>query len=131
MELLRTIFAIVMAISLAILPARVGAIGVRDAHMTMPLTADCISMTGDACDSTVGMRGGDDVAPMTDGCDRFGDHGTIGSGACYTYCNSASAFPIVPSLAVEAMLIAPVAVPATAVLRGISLPPEPHPPKAT
>jgi len=95
------------------------------------LTADCVSMTADGCNSAVGMSVGDDVAPMTGGCDRFGDDGTRGSGACYAYCNSASALPFVPSFAVEAILIVPVTVPATTVLCGISLPPELHPPKAT
>jgi len=133
MRLIRTIFTLVVAASLAALPARVGAIGVFGGSGTVSSSmADCASMGDTSCQPAQGMSAAaaaEDMVPMSDGCDRSGDHGTMLPGACSTYCNSLPTLPTMAAITVHDVLIASVAPAVGAILDGISVPPEPHPPK--
>ena len=131
MRLMRTIFTLVVAASLAALPARVGAIGMfGGSGAVSSLMADCASMGDTSCQPPQGMSAAaEDMVPMSDGCDRSGNHGTLLPGACSTYCNSLPTLPTTAAVTVHVVLIAAVAPAVETVLDGISVSPEPHPPK--
>src|SRR5260370_41878680 len=119
MALVRTIFTIIIAASLAALPARVGAIGsVGSATPIVSVTANCASTDDDSCQSARGTpehasdeyasdEYASDMAPMSDECDRSGDHGTMARGACYTYCNNLSALPAIIPAGTDIVFVAP------------------------
>jgi hypothetical protein len=131
MHLVRTIFTLVVAASLAVLPAHLGAIGMSaGSGAVASQTADCASMGGTSCEGGQAMSAAaQDAVPMTDGCDRPGDHGPMLPGACSTYCNSMQTLPTTPDFTTLVVLIAEVAPAGDTVLNGISVSPEPHPPK--
>jgi hypothetical protein len=131
MVLVRTILTIIIAASLAALPARVGAIGSLkpSARIAMAM-ADCASMGDDSCQSASGtLEHTSDMAPMSDGCDRFGDHGTMPPGACFAYCNNLSALPAIVPVGINIVFIATVYPAAGPVMDGIDVSLEPPPPK--
>ena len=70
-----------------------------------------------------------DMAPMSDDCDRSGDHGTMAPGACYTYCNNLSALPTIVPAGIDIVFVATVHPAAGPVMDGIGVSPEPPPPK--
>src|ERR1700704_10843 len=131
MRLVRTIIAVVTAASLPVLPARVGAIGTFGSAVTgVSSMADCASMDHASCQPEHGMAvAGGDMVPMSDGCDRSGDHGTALPGACSTFCNSLPTLPTVVPIAVDIVLIAAIAPAVDSIMDGIGVSPEPHPPK--
>jgi hypothetical protein len=131
MRLIRTIFTLVVAASLAALPARVGAIGMFGGSGNVSSSmADCMSMGDTSCQPAQGVSAAaEDMLPMSDGCDRSGDHGTMLPGACSTYCNSLPTLPTMAAITVHDVLIAAVAPAVETILDGISVSPEPHPPK--
>src|SRR5258708_33126636 len=99
MVLVRTIFTIIIAASLAALPARVGAIGaVGSSAPIVSVTVNCASMDDGSCQFAsgtpeyAGEEYASDMAPMSDECDRSGDHGTMAPGACYTYATTCRRF---------------------------------------
>jgi len=136
MVLVRTIFTIIIAASLAALPARVGAIGsVGSSASIVEVTASCASMDEGSCQSASGtpeyasdehVR---DMAPMSDECDRSGDHGTMAPGACYTYCNNLSALPAIVPAGIDVVFVTAIRPAAGPVMDGIGVSPEPPPPK--
>jgi hypothetical protein len=129
MPLVRTIFTLVVAASLAALPARGVAIGMFGGAGTgVASMADCASMGDFSCQPDHGMAVGD-LVPMSDGCDRSGDHGTPLPGACSTYCHSLPALPTIVCAAVDIVLIDSVAPPVVTTMDDIGISPEPHPPK--
>jgi len=130
MALVRTIFTIIIAASLAALPARVGAIGsVGPSTHSVSVTADCASMDDGSCQSASGTpEHASDMTPMSDECDRSGDHGTMAPGACYTYCNL-SALPAIVPAGIDIVFVATVDPAAGPVMDGIGVSPEPPPPK--
>ncbi len=85
--MVRTLFTIVIAVSLAVLPARLGAIGISaGAGILVSVMAECQSTAEMPCDTTAGMTAAvDDTVPMSGGCDRTGNHGSALPGACSTY----------------------------------------------
>jgi hypothetical protein len=141
MVLVRTIFTIILAASLAALPARVGAIGsVGSSASIVEVTASCASMDEGSCQSASGTpeyasdeyaseKHVSDMAPMSDDCDRSGDHGTMAPGACYTYCNNLSALPTIVPAGIDIVFVATVHPAAGPVMDGIGVSPEPPPPK--
>jgi hypothetical protein len=131
MRLIRTIFILVVAASLAALPARVGAVAMFGGSGTVSSSmSDCESMGDASCQPAQGMSAAaEDMVPMSDGCDRSGDHGTMLPGACSTYCNSLPTLPTIAAVTVQIVLIAAVAPAVDRTLDGISVSPEPHPPK--
>jgi hypothetical protein len=136
MVLVRTIFTIVIAASLAALPARVGAIGsFGSSAPIVSVTASCASMDEGSCQSASGPteyasdEHVSDMAPMSDDCDRSGDHGTMAPGACYTYCNNLSALPTIVPAGIDIVFVAAVHPAAGPVMDGIGVSPEPPPPK--
>jgi hypothetical protein len=131
MRLIRTIFTLVVAASLAALPARVGAIGMFGGPGTVSsLMADCASMGDTSCQPAQDMsEAAGDMAPMSDGCDRSGDHGTMLPGACSTYCNSLPTLPMMAAITAHVVLIVAIAPAVDTIMNGISVSPEPHPPK--
>src|SRR5258706_16168519 len=128
----RTIFTVLIAIALAVWPARIGAIGLSSdiAVSSMP---DCVSMNDGSCEAELApvlQASAGDHTPMSVGCDNPGaDHGTALPGACSTYCHSLPALPTVHVTTVEIVLIAAIAPAIAATLDGIGISPEPHPPK--
>ena len=122
MIFVRTLFAIILAVSLAALPARVGAMGISvGTDMAAAGMPDCESMHNIASAS-------DDMS-MAGGSDRLGHHKNTQTGACFTFCNSV---PLPPTIvvAVAALVLAePIAPTVASTLDGIGLSPEPHPPK--
>jgi len=136
MVLVRTIFTIVVAASLAALPARVGAIGsVGSSTPVVSVAANCASMDDGWCQSASGTpeyasdEYASDMALMSDECDRSGDHGTMPPGACSTYCNNLSALPTIVPARIDIVFIATVHPAAGPVMDGIGVSPEPPPPK--
>jgi hypothetical protein len=131
MPLIRAIFTLVVAASLAAMPARVGAVGmIGDAGTVVASMADCATMDGSSCQPAEGVTAGaDDMAPMSDGCDRTGDKGTALPGACSTYCHSLPVLPMIVFAAVDIVLGDTVAPPVVAAMDDIGISPEPHPPK--
>jgi hypothetical protein len=136
MALVRIIFTIIIAASLAALPARVGAIGfVGSSTPNVSVTANCVSMDDGSCQSTSGTPEyasdgyASDMAPMSDECDRSGNHGPMAPGACYTYCNNLSALPMIVPAGIDIVLVATVHPAAGLVMDGIGVSPEPPPPK--
>ena len=129
MRLVRAIFTLVVAASLAALPARVGAIGMFGGSGTVVSSmADCASIADASCQPAQGTSAAaQDMAPMSDGCDRSGDHGTT-PGACSTYCNSLPTLPTIAAIPADVVIIAAVAT-AVGTMDGIGVSPEPHPPK--
>src|SRR5438105_1258322 len=111
MRLVRTFFTLVVAASLAALPARVGAIGMIGGSDTVASSlADCPSMGDNSCEPAQRMSAGaGDMGPMSDGCDRSGDHGTMPPGACSTYCNSLPTLPTIIAIPADVVIIAAVA----------------------
>ena len=92
--------------------------------------ADCAPMGDTLCQPAQGMSAAaGEMVPMTDGCDRSGDHGTMLPGACSTYCNSLPTLPTIATITAHVVLIVAVAPAVDTVLDGISVSPEPHPPK--
>jgi hypothetical protein len=130
MRLVRTIFTLVVAASLAALPARVGAVGMFSGSGTIASSiVDCTSMGDTSCQPAQSMSAdAGDMAPMSDGCDRSGDHGTMLPGGCSTYCNSLPTLPTIIAVPADVVIIAAVA-PAVGTMEGIGVSPEPHPPK--
>ena len=136
MVLVRTIFTIIIAASLAALPARVGAIGsFGSSAPIVSVTASCASMDEGSCQSPSGTpeyasdEHVSDMAPMSDDCDRSGDHGTMAPGACYTYCNNLSALPTIVPAGIDIVFVATVHPAAGPVMDGIGVSPESPPPK--
>jgi hypothetical protein len=131
MRLVRTFFTLIVAASLAALPARVGAIGMFGGSGTVVSSmADCASMADASCQPAQGTSAAaQDMAPMSDGCDRSGDRGTMLPGACSTYCNTLPALPTIAAIMADAVLIAAVAPAVGTIMDGIGVSPEPHPPK--
>jgi hypothetical protein len=131
MPLVRTIFTLIVAASLAALPARVGAIAMfGGAGTDFAAMSDCASMGDSSCQPDHGMAAAaGDMAPMSDGCDRPGDHGTALPGACSTYCHSLPALPTIVCAAVDIVLIDSVVPPVVTAMDDIGISPEPHPPK--
>jgi hypothetical protein len=130
MGLARTIFTLVVAASLAVLPARVGAIGIfGGSGAAASSMSDCPPMGDASCQPAQGMsEDAGDMAPTSDGCDRSGDHGTTLPGACSTYCNSLPTLPTMIVIPADVVIIAAVAT-AVRTMDGIGVSPEPHPPK--
>ena len=130
MRLIRTIFTLVVAASLAALPARVGAIGMfGGSGAAASSMSDCASMGDASCPPAQSMSAhAGDMAPVSDGCDRSGDHGTMQPGACSTYCNSLPTLPTIIAIPADVVIIAAVAT-AVGTMDGIGVSPEPHPPK--
>jgi hypothetical protein len=130
MPLVRSIFALVVAASLAALPARVGAIGVfAGSGAVISSTSDCVAMGDSSCQPEHVMAAAvDDTVPMSDACDHSGDHGTL-PGACSTYCHSLPLIPAIVCAAVDFVLIDSIAPPVVAAMDDIGISPEPHPPK--
>ena len=130
MRLVRTIFTLVVAASLAVLPARVGAVGmIGGAGTVASLVSDCPSIGDTSCQPAQRMSvDAGDKAPISDGCDRSGDHGTMLPGACSTYCNSLPTLPTIIAIPADVVIIVAVA-PAVGTMDGIGVSPEPHPPK--
>jgi hypothetical protein len=130
MRLVRTIFTLVVAASLAVLPARAGAIGMIGGAGTVASSmTDCPSLGDISCKPAPGMSAdAGDMAPMSDGCDRSGDHGTMLPGACATYCNSLPTSPTIIAIPADVVIVDAVA-PAVGTMDGIGVSPEPHPPK--
>ena len=130
MTLIRTIFTIAVAASLAILPARVGAIGVPAGSGTIvSMMTDCASMDDVSCESTPGMSAVGQAMPMSGDCDQSGDHGTKLPGACSTYCNSVPALPTTITVPLDIVLLPLFASAIAPSIDGVGVSPEPHPPK--
>ena len=131
MRLVRTIFTLVVAASLAALPARVGAIGMSGGSgIVASSMSDCASMDDASCQPAQGMSAdAGDMAPMSDGCDRSGDRGTMLPGACSTYCNTLPALPTIAAIPADVVLTAAVPAAVGTIMDGIGVSPEPHPPK--
>jgi hypothetical protein len=131
MKRVRTIFAIVVAISLAALPARLGAIGISaGSDPVVSAMADCASMDDTSCQPAMGASvTADDTMPMSDQCDRLGHNGTKQSGACSTYCNSVSVVPTTGFVTVDVILADMITLAVGTTTDGIDVSPEPHPPK--
>ena len=131
MPLVRAIFTLVVAASLAAVPARVGAIGMVGGSATVVSSmADCASSGDISCQPAQGMSAAaGDMMPMSDGCDRSGDHGKMLLGACSTYCNSLPALPTIVFAALDIVLVDSVTPPVATTMDGIEVSPEPHPPK--
>ncbi len=131
MSLVRTIFTLVVAASVAALPARVGAIAMFGSlDPVVAAMADCASMDDSSCQSEHGMAAAvGDMAPTSDGCDRSGNHDTALPGACSTYCHSLPVLPTIFCAAVDIVLIDSVAPPVVRAMDDIGISPEPHPPK--
>jgi hypothetical protein len=133
MRLVRTIFTLVVAASLAALPARVGAIGMfGGSGAAASSIADCAPVDDASCRPAQDMSAAaEHMAPTSesDGCDHSGDHGTMVPGACSTYCNSPPTLPTMAAVTAHVILIAAVAPAIDLILHGISVSPEPYPPK--
>jgi hypothetical protein len=131
MALVRAILTMIIAASLAALPARVGATGsVGTAARIVSATADCASMDDGACQSASGAsEGAGNMVPMSDECDRSGGHGTMSPGACSAYCNNLSALPTILSIGIDIVFISAFRPVAGPVMDGIGVSPEPRPPK--
>jgi hypothetical protein len=136
MALVRTIFTIIIAASLAALPARAGAIGsVGSSTPVVSVTANCASMDDGSCQSASATpeytsdEYTSNMAPMSDDCDRSGDHGPIAPGACYTYCNNLSALPAIVRAGIDVVFVTAIRPAAGPVMDGIGVSPEPPPPK--
>jgi hypothetical protein len=131
MRLARTFFTLVVAASLAVLPTRVGAIGIFGGSGTAaPSMSDCASMGDGSCQSAPSMSAdAGEMVPMSDGCDRSRGHGTLLPGACSTYCNSLPALPTIAAIPAGVVLIAAVVPAIGPIMDGIGVSPEPHPPK--
>jgi hypothetical protein len=136
MALVRTIFTIIIAASLAALPARAGAIGsVGSSTPVVSVTANCASMDDGSCQSASATpeytsdEYTSNMAPMSDDCDRSGDHGPIAPGACYTYCNNLSALPAIVPAGIDVVFVTAIRPAAGPVMDGIGVSPEPPPPK--
>jgi hypothetical protein len=83
-----------------------------------------------SCQPAQGMSANaGDMAPMSDGCDRSGDRGTMLPGACSTYCNTLPALPTIAAIPADVVLTAAVAPADGTIMDGIGVSPEPHPPK--
>jgi hypothetical protein len=122
MIIVRTLFAIILAVSLAVLPARVGAMSISDgANMAAAEMVDCESMHNIASAS--------DDMPMADGSDQLGHHKNMQPGACCTYCNSVPLPPTIVAAVAELIVAETISPTVTVALDGIGLSPEPHPPK--
>jgi hypothetical protein len=124
-------FTLLVAASLAALPARGGATAVfGGSDAVMSSMADCPSMGDSSCQPEHDMAAAaEDMVPMSDGCDRSGDHGTALPGACSTYCHSLPVLPVIAFAAVEIVLGDSVPPPVVAAMDDIGISPEPHPPK--
>jgi hypothetical protein len=136
MVLVRTIFTIIIAASLAALPARVGAIGsVGSSTPVASVTTNCASMDEDSCQSSSGTpeytsdKRVSGMAPMSDECDRSGGQGTMSPGACFAYCNNLSALPTIVPAGIDIVFVATIHPAAGPVMDGIGVSPEPPPPK--
>src|SRR5258706_6129200 len=136
MVLVRTIFTIIIAASLAALPARVGAIGsFGSSTPIISVTANCASTDDSSCQSASGTpeyasdEHVSDMAPISDECDRSGDRRTMAPGACYTYCNNLSALPAIVAAGIDIVFVVTVRPAAGPVMDGIGVSPEPPPPK--
>lgn len=131
MALVRTIFTMIIAASLAALPARVGAIGsVASSAPIVSMTVDCASMGDDSCQSARGtLEHANDMAPMADGCDRSGSQGPMSPGACFAYCNNLSALQAVVPAGINIVFSATIYPVAGPVMDGMGVSPEPPPPK--
>jgi hypothetical protein len=131
MALVRTILTIIIAASLAALPARVGAIGsLKPSARIAVATADCASMGDDSCQSASRIpEHASDMSPMSDECDRPGGHPTMRPGACFAYCNNLSALPAIVPVGIDIVFIATVYPAVGPVMDGIGASPEPPPPK--
>jgi len=136
MALVRTIFTIIIAACLAALPARAGAIGsVGSSTPVVSVTANCASMDDGSCQSASATpeytsdEYTSNMAPMSDDCDRSGDHGPIAPGACYTYCNNLSALPAIVPAGIDVVFVTAIRPAAGPVMDGIGVSPEPPPPK--
>src|SRR5947209_1864300 len=134
MTLARIVFTVIVAISLAALPARIGVIGVAAASdVTVSSMSDCALTGEDTCDAELASaapEAASDHTAMPGGCDKSGaDHGTTLPGACSTYCHSLPALPTTGAATVEIVLIAALAPAIATMLDGIGISPEPHPPK--
>ncbi len=129
MIVVRALFAIVLSVSLAALPARMGAIGIS---LGMEMTAgmpDCQLITQSTGASDELTMTASDTTSMTDIDQRSGHQKSARPGACSTFCNSV---PLTPTFAVEPVQIlsAEIIVPSIdTILDGLDSSPEPHPPK--
>ncbi len=122
MIIVRTLFAIILAVSLAALPARVGA-------MSISVGADMAASGMPDCESMHNIASASDDMPMADGSDQLGHHKSTQPGACFTYCNSIPLPPTIVAAVAELVLAETIAPTVAATLDGIGLSPEPHPPK--
>ena len=131
MTLVRTVFVIVIAVSMATLPARLGAIGISAGPGNVVFSmADCASMGDTLCTFAPDMSmAAGDTMPMSSDCDPPGHDRTTLPGACSTYCNSLPLLPTIVSAAVDIVLADTAAAAIGAITVGIVIPPEPHPPK--
>jgi hypothetical protein len=122
MIIVRTLFAIILAVSLAALPARVGA-------MSISVGADMASAGMVDCESMHNIASTSDDMPMADESGQLGQHKNTQSGACFTFCNSIPLPPTIAAAVAELVLAETIAPTAAIALDGIGLSPEPHPPK--
>jgi hypothetical protein len=130
MALLRTILTFVVALSLAALPARVGAIGSLGGSEMASSSMPACESSDDASCQAAGMHvAAADHMPMSGGCDHPGDHRTATTGACSTYCNNVPAIPAISFPIADVTVVESVTPAVAMTLNGIGVPPEPHPPK--
>jgi hypothetical protein len=128
MTLVRAIFSVVLAMSLAALPARLGAIAISaSSSAAVSSIAEC---TSPPCEPTPGMPVATmDMMPMPGGCDQPGGHGTTLPGACSTYCNSLPILPTIVFAAVNIVFIHSMTPALGTIMDGVGVSLEPHPPK--
>lgn len=126
----RAIFSVILAVSLAALPARPGAIAISaGSSAAVSSIAEC---TSTPCEPTPGMPVTTmdmDMMPMPGGCDQPGGHGTALPGACSTYCNSLPILPTIVFAAVNIVFIHSMIPALGTTMDGVGVSLEPHPPK--
>ncbi len=122
MIIVRTLLTIILAVALAMLPVRMGA-------MSISVGTDMAAAGMPDCESMHNFASASDEMPMANGSDQFGHHKSTQSGACFTYCNSTPLPPTILATVVQVVLAETIAPTIGATLDGIGVSPEPHPPK--
>jgi hypothetical protein len=135
MAVVRTIFAFLIGLSLATVPARAGSMSLHapQDRSTASMSDCCKSpaMSSDsAMDDCVAMAAADTTPMPSKGDGRGGDCGNVCQAACFAFCNSATAFPTMAAVTFNAGPGRALALTLVSVAIGHGDSPDPYPPKS-
>jgi hypothetical protein len=135
MAVVRTIFAFLIALSLATVPARAGSMSPQTpSDKSTASMSDCCKSPAMSLDSAMddcsAMAAADATAMPSKSDGRSGDCGNVCQAACFALCNSATPFPTMAAVTFNAGLGRALALTLLSVATGHGDSPDPYPPKS-